>query len=173
MGQAYTAARTLRHIAAVDADKKAAVSASVEEQDRLFALLRTVFQFSDQAMAQASAVALFQVAAHIRKLCRRKLFSVIAFRQTVQRILPVFCVVHTLHRRRCGTEKDKRLFLDAAPDRHLSRVVARRVLRFIGMLLLLVQNDQPEVTRGGKDSAARADDDLCLAGAGLSYFPLF
>ena len=48
---------------------------------------------------------------------------------------------------------------------HVARMVARCALGFVGILLLLVDNEQAEVLHGRKDGAARADDDARKAGA--------
>ncbi len=49
--------------------------------------------------------------------------------------------------------------LGAAKLGHIARVVARRALGLIGVLLLLVDDEQTKLLHGCKDRAARADDD--------------
>ena len=49
--------------------------------------------------------------------------------------------------------------LGAAELGHIARMVARRALGLIGVLLLLVNNEQAKILHGCKDRAARADDD--------------
>ena len=51
----------------------------------------------------------------------------------------------------------------AAHDRHVPRVVARRFLLFVGRLVLLVHDDQPEVFYRSEQRRARADHDPRLA----------
>ena len=48
---------------------------------------------------------------------------------------------------------------------HVARVVAWRALGFVGVLLLLVDDEQAKILHGCKDRAARADDDARKAGA--------
>ena len=55
--------------------------------------------------------------------------------------------------------------LRAAKFCHVARVVARCALGFVGILLLLVDDEQAEVLHGRKDGAACADDDARKTGA--------
>ena len=60
--------------------------------------------------------------------------------------------------RRRRAEQQQCMVLGAAELGHIARMVARRALGLIGVLLLLVNDEQAEILHGCKDRAARADD---------------
>lgn len=81
-----------------------------------------------------------------------------AFFQGVERKIAALRVVHRLDRRRRRPEYDQSPGPQPAIERDLARMVARRVLRFIGVLLLLIQNEETGVFYRRKYRRPRPDD---------------
>ena len=80
----------------------------------------------------------------------------------VQADEPVFSrqgVGPALEARRGAAEKHGRLLAMPAQDGHVPRMVARRFVLLVGILVLLIHNDDAEVFERGKNRAAGADDD--------------
>ena len=67
-------------------------------------------------------------------------------------------MVHALHRRGGGAQYQQGVILSTAVFCHVAGVVFRDVLRFVGGLLLLVQNQQPQIPQGGEHGGAGTDD---------------
>ena len=67
-------------------------------------------------------------------------------------ILPLLGAVHCFHRRRCRTQQEQRALPVTPVTGHLPGVIPRVLLRFVGRLLLLVQDNKSKIRQRGKDS---------------------
>ena len=84
-----------------------------------------------------------------------------------QRVFALAAVVIAFQRGRGRAEHDHRPFHLAAHNRHVARVVAGRLLLLVGMLVLLVHDDEAERFDGRKDGRAGADGNPRAALANL------
>ena len=89
--------------------------------------------------------------------------AIIAGFQRVEGIDAGLREIHGLDRRRGGAEQDERARLGPAVKGDLPRVIARGVFGFIGVLLLLIEDEKPGLLQRRKDRRARADHDSGLA----------
>ena len=117
------------------------------------------FNFCQQFPAVNAVVSGLQFPIHVHKPDLRKPCSTVAVRQLVQCIAPRLRIIIALNGRRCRGEHQERLVIRAAELCHIPRMVARRRLRLIGVLLLFVQNHQPQVIEWGEHRRPRADRD--------------
>ena len=167
VGHRGRAGRALRHPAAHAAADHAAVAAPVEEQDSLFALFERADELAFQIRPDDAAPSLAGQSAHIRDddlgqsgaqktLCERK-----------DRVFSLFRAVIGFHRRRGRAEHEQRIRLGNAVLRHIAGMIARRLLRAVGRILLLVDDDNTEVFRGREHRRARTDDNAGAAGLDL------
>ena len=60
-------------------------------------------------------------------------------------------------------EDDRELAERSHHHRHVARVVGHAVLLFVGLLVLLIDNDEAGLGPGQEQRRARADHDLCRA----------
>ena len=165
IGQRNAAPRALIGIPAFAAAYKLVRPAAVYEQYALLAAADVIFQLLTQLFAYVRAVAAPKLALHVDDLHLRKLHIVISAAQREERIIALPRLIHTHNVRRRRTEQQQAARLRAAIYGNIPRVVAWAVLRFIGFLLLLVDDDKPKLIRRGKHRAARADHEPCLTGA--------
>ena len=108
--------------------------------------------------------------AHIHDAHDGHLLVVRPLGQLQQRVFALAAVVVALQRGRGRAEHDRRPFHLAAHDGHVARVVARRLLLLVGVLVLLVHDDQAQRLDRRKDRRARADGDPRAALADLVPF---
>ena len=90
--------------------------------------------------------------------------------QFEQGVFAALDVVKTFHRRRRRAEHDDGVLHLPAHDRDVARVVARGFFLFVGMLVLLVHDDEAERVHRCEERRARADDDARAALANLVPF---
>ena len=161
-GQRDAAVRTTGHETAFLALQRGRVAAAVEEEHRLLAPFETLGDRllerfgEDRRRALAAELLLPHVDhAHDRQLHLRR-----PVRHLQQRVLPSLRVVVALERGRRAAEHDHRAFALAADDRDVPRVVPRGLLLLVRMLVLLVDDDEPERVHRREDRRPRADDDL-------------
>ena len=159
VGHGNAAARALVDKAAFAAADETVCAPSVDKQDALFAAVDVLLQFLPQEAADAAAVSAAELALHIDDLNRRKLLVVITVLQLKIAVAPRHRAVHAHDIRRRRTEKQQTACLCTAEFGHIARVIARDVLRLVGLLLLLVNDDESERFHRRKNSAARADHD--------------
>ena len=105
--------------------------------------------------------------AHIHDAHDGHLLVVRPLGQLEQRVFALAAVVVAFQRRRGRAEHDHGAFHLAAHNGDVARVVAGRLLLLVGMLVLLVHDDQAERFDGGEDGRARADGDARAALANL------
>ena len=165
IGQVDRAAGTHGHIAAVHTGHHTAGAAPVEKEDGLPSRREILPQRQQQRLTDGRGVALLQFLLHVDDLHRRQGLAVIAAAQLVEGIDAGLCSVHRLHAGRGGPQKHQRLGLGAAIDSHLPGMIAGGVFGFIGVLLLLIHNEQAKILRRRKDRRAGAENDRRLPGA--------
>ena len=111
------------------------------------------------------AARLLVLAAHVDQLDlgQRAIHHAVA--QFDPRVFAALGIVPAFERRRSRAHDHHRAGQLGAHHGHVARVVARRFLLLVALVVLLVDQNQPQVGRGGKDSRARADDDGRVAAA--------
>ena len=75
-----------------------------------------------------------------------------------------------LHPRRRASQDDRCVAQPAELEGHVDGVIARDPILLVGGGILLVDDHQAETREGGEHGAARADDDIGIAGANPSPF---
>jgi len=107
--------------------------------------------------AEGGAVAGAELLFHVGDEHLRHGLLVVPAAQGEQAVIPPPGVVHALHRGGGRAQHQQGVVLDAAVFGHVPGVVAGDVFRLIAALLLLVQNDEPQVGQGGEHRRAGAD----------------
>ena len=167
VGHARRARGTLRHPAAERAPDHAAVAAPVEKQDRLLSPFQRIDQLAFQLRADHPSAPLAGKAAHVRDLHIRQTGAKKAFGQPKYRIFPLLCAVIRLDRRSSRPQNEQRVLLGNAVFCHVARMVARRLLGAVRAVLLLVDNEYPQILHRREHRRARADDNARTAGFDL------
>ena len=162
VGQLYIAAGAFRGFPAIHAHQRPAVSPAIQKQYRLLSGIPGLQDCLPQGDTQRRIVAKLQFLPQIHNVHFRQGLAVEAFPQGIQAVCAGFCPVHTLHGGSGGAKQHQRSFLRSPPDGDFLRGVPGGAFGFIGMLLLLIQNDNAGGA-GGKDCTAGADDNLCIA----------
>ena len=164
VGHGGRARRALGHPAAHAAADHAAVAAPVEEQDGLLSLFERADQFALEVRPDDAAPSLAGQTAHVRDDDLGQSGTEKPLGERENRVFSLFCAVIRLDRRRCRAEHEQRVRLRRAVLCHIPRMVARRLLRAVRRVLLLVDDDNAEVLRGREHRRACADDHPCSAG---------
>ena len=166
-GHARRAGRAFRHPAAQRAADHTAVAAPVEKQNRLFALLQRVDQLALKLLPNHAAASFTRLPAQICNLHLGQARTHKPLSKRKHRIFALFCSVIGLNRWSCGAENKQRALVRGAVLGHIARVIARRLLGFICAVLLLVEDEHPEMLDRRENCRARADDDARAAGFDL------
>ena len=161
--QVDAAPRTLRHIAAVHADQIPAVAAAVQEQDGLLAVQNGVADALLQLAADIEVISRPQLLLHVNDARIGKRAAVIPGLEGIKGINPRFCQIHRLDRRCRGAKENERPLLRAAVERDFPCVVTRGIFGFIGMLLLLIEDDDGRISYRREHGRACADRDARVA----------
>ena len=111
-----------------------------------------------QCTAERRRIAAAKLLLHIRHFDLRQCAAVVAVFHRIERVDAFARLIHALDRRRRRPEHDQRPFLHTAVNSDLARMIARSILRFVGMLLLLIDEDHAKLPDRRKDRRARADD---------------
>jgi hypothetical protein len=96
--------------------------------------------------------------AQIDRLDRGKVPTAEALSKMHPRIAAAPCIDLRLDRRRRRHEHDRNVGLPRTHHRHVARMIARAVLLLVGGVVLLVDDNEPEVGIGQKQGGARPDD---------------
>ena len=163
VGECDGAVRAGAGMAAGMALQRAGEAAAVEEKNRLLALREALFKSGAEAVGEdrdlAFLLLLFQ--AHVDHADERHGVGVGAFVEAEQVVFPRKAVLPTLQRGRGGAEDDGARLERGAQNRHIAGVVARRAFLFIGGLVFLIDDDQPEVRQWREHGGARTNYDAC------------
>ena len=166
VGQLYRTSGALGHLPALPAGHHPAGPPAVQEQDGLLPPLEILRQLPAQDGADGPGVALAQLLLQIHHQHLGQGPLVVACFQLKQPDLPLFRLIHGLHRRGGRAQHQQGIILHAAVLCHIPGMVAGDILRFVAGLLFLVQNDEAQIVQGGKDRRPGADDHLRLPPAG-------
>ena len=165
IGHRNAAARALGHLAALTAQQHPAVAAAVEKENALLAAREIFLQRGAERFADGGLVPRAKLVAQIGDEHLGERFFIVASVKWKNLIAPFPRVIHRLDRRRRRAEQQQRAALRAAELRDIARMVARRVLRAVGRLLLLVHDDKSEIRQRREHRAARAEHDPHVAAA--------
>src|SRR5215211_737540 len=184
--QADRAVRAGRDVAALGTLDERGVSASIEQQNTLLALLETIAERRLELIAHDEAQPVARVTiggpgwrevgsqqrrpnrnARRRRLRQpaidhlhlRQLRLPDTVGQREQRVFAALRVDPTFQTRRRTPEYDDGSFRARTNDRHLARVVARRLTLLVARLVFLIDDDGAEVGERSEDRGARANRD--------------
>ena len=162
IGHRNAAARTLGHLTA---QQHPATAAAVEKENALLAAREIFLQRGAERFADGGLVPRAKLVAQIGDEHLGERFFIVASVKRENLIAPFPRVIHRLDRRRRRAEQQQRAALRAAELRDIARMVARRVFRAVGRLLLLIHDDKSEIRQRRKHRAARAEHDPHVAAA--------
>jgi hypothetical protein len=147
------------------------VAPPIQEEDSLFLPLhRARHRLEERAAEMPRRLGTFATArplAEIREAHDRERAPVDALRKAEQRRRAARGLRVGLEARRCGAEKRRRAEALGADERDVAGVVARRLVLFVGAVLLFVHDHEPEIRERKENGGAGAHDDVELAGRGL------
>ena len=146
-----------RHaVAAGVAQRQRRKAAAVEEQQRLLAALdRELHLLGEPRRDEAAARRAF--AAKIDGFDRRQMLAAEPLGQLQMRVAAAPGIHHGLDRRRRRREHDRNFDFARPHHRHVAGVIADAVLLLVGGIVLLIDDDQPEVGVRQKQSRTRPD----------------
>ena len=160
VGERDRAVRAFYIFAASAAGYNAVVAAAVQKQYRLFAVGFDLFQPRNNLVGEDRRISGRDLASHIDGHDLGKVRISVAVLQLDERIHSRLCLPVGGERRRCGRKKHERFRIGAPLASDIVREVFRRRIGFVGVLLLLVDHDKPEIADGGEHRRARADHDI-------------
>jgi hypothetical protein len=144
--------------------ERGGIAAPVEEQHDLLLPIETRLDALLQRLGENRRTLRFAcLVAHVHDPDQRKLAIIDSGGHLEQGILPALGVVVTLHRGSGRAQHHDGTFHLAADNRDIAGVISRRLLLLVGVLMLLIDNDQPEGFYGGKDGRAGPDHDPSAA----------
>ena len=134
-------------VAATAAQRKRRIAPAVQEQQRLLAGLQPLVDGLDQRRGKPGAT-LRRCAAQIDGADFRKLCQADPFRQrdaAISRRVPRHACIHPAFQRRCRGGENHRAGFEPRPQhRHVTGVIDHLVFLLVGLLMLFIDNDQPE-----------------------------
>ena len=166
-----------QRLAAGAAEDDGRQPAPVEEEDRLLARRQGALQQLAQPLGEEGGVAAVELEPHVDDLDRRQLERAAAALAVApaevrpdpvgQLEAPDLALLRPpggLDGRRRAAEEHDRAALGGEPLGQGAGVVAGVGVLLVGPLVLLVEDDQPEVAQRGEEGRARADDDAAATG---------
>ena len=151
------------------------IAPAVEKQDCLLPFFRRFAQRRGKVFADGGEHAAPLLPAHIRQAHLRQNRPGVALRQRQQGIAPLTGAFVAFQRRGGRAEQHRCFVGGGAVSCHVPRVVFGVHIRFIGMLMLLVQHDQPQILHRGKHCRAGTHDHARFSGEnaviGVHPFP--
>ena len=133
------------------------VASAVDEKYRLTAVFLIFYELVGEKRADGGGISASCLISHIGDRNRRKYGISVSFGQLYEGV-PSLCRLFPAFERGSGGGKEhKRVFACASLSRNISCVVFRTHIGFVGVLLLLVDNDKSEIFYGGKYSRASAE----------------
>ena len=117
-----------------------------------------------QHAAYLAAISAAKLLPHVHNADARELPGIEAAFQCEKMINTRFGAVAAFHIRRCTAEKKERIGRGAPVLGRIAGMVARRIFGFVGILLLLVDDDEAEIAAWGKHGTARTDHNTRPAG---------
>ena len=141
------------------------IAAAIQKEDRLLLPIVYVFQRPHQTVADRGRVSKAKLLAHIHDHRRRKLGAAVALAERHERVSSAFRFIEAFDRGGGGGQKHQGIGFSATVGRHVSCMILRIALGFIGMLVLLVYDDHAELRKRREDRRARSDHEIHLAAA--------
>ena len=160
IGERHRTVRALDGLAASAAGDEIVVSSPVEEQDRLLAPAEALAHPSDKSAAQGGCVPGGKFFFKVGELHLGQRGASESLFQLHQGVFSLLRLVVARQRRRGGREEHHRPVFSAAEPRHVVSQVFRGGLRFVGVLVLLVDNDEPDPWYGRENRRTGADGDI-------------
>ena len=162
-GQPVGAPGALGTFAAVDAHQRPGIAPAVEEEDGLVPMLQVIPDGIQQKPRKRRIIALFQFLFHVHDLHPGQASPAETGTELIEPVVAAFGPVHGLHTGGRGAQEHQGVFMASPPDGHLLGRIPGALLRAVGVLLFLVQNDESQILTGGEDRRAGAHGDLCIA----------
>ena len=165
ISQGHAAPGALGRFAALAAQQHPAGTAAVEEQDALLPTPQVLLQLPAQGCADHAAVSGADLLPHVGDDHPGQGLPVEPGAEDHFLIHPPLGLIGGLHRRRGGAQHQHRVLLGTQELGHVPGVIPGRVLGLVAALVLLVQNDHPQVLQRGEDRAPGPQDDVHLSPA--------
>ena len=154
VGKPHGTTGTFRDFPAVHAYHCAGSSTAVQQNNGLPIHLVRIQNCFLQGATEGQVISSFQFLMHIHNGNLRQCTATEATLQGVQPIDAVSGTVHGFHRRGGRTQEYQCLFFAAPPKCHFPGIVAGSILRFIGVFLFFIQNNETRIHQGSKHRAA-------------------
>ena len=159
ISESCIASGTFRCLPALHAHQCPGRAPAVEKENSLLPQLPGILNISKQIHTVGRVIAQLHFPAHIHNLHIRQRPAVISVWQCIKLIRTGFCPVHGLNSRCCRAQQHQSLFLAAPPDGHLFSGITGSIFRFIGMLLLLIQDNDSRIGHWCKHRRAGSHHD--------------
>ena len=139
------AVRTADDESAAGADGRSRISAAVQEENRLLVPVKPLTNGLEELAREDHPASASRLPPHVLDPDVRKPSRPRAPRHLRKRILAALHVHPAFERRRRRTEHDARALERAAENRHVTRIVPRRLVLLVARLVLLVDDDKPKI----------------------------
>ena len=144
------------------AQRQRRIAAAIEEQQRLLAPLHRDPDFFGEPRRNKTS-ARRHLAAQVDRLDMRHVLAAEALWQHHALIATLARVDFGFDRRRCGGQQHRNFGDVGALNRHVAGVIMRAVVLLVGLVMLLIDHNQPEIGIGQKQRGARAHHHLRIA----------
>ena len=162
--QRYIAMRTFYYISARPARNKSGIPPPVKKKHDLFMPLKPRFYQVFQAVADDRTIPRLHLLTHIHHIDRRKFPCSSPFPQFKDLKTSVLAGIEGLKRRCRRSQHNAGILRPGPSDGRLSGMIPRHLLALIRSLVLLVDDDQPQTRKRGKQRGTRADHHIHLTG---------
>src|SRR5581483_5629210 len=160
VGEGDGAVLTLEGLAASTAEDYGRVAAAIEQHHHLLAALEAILNFLRELAGDDLFVPGFlEFLAHVEELDFGQGAVLYAVGELEKSVLVLSCIEIRFQGRSGGAEHDDRIGHLGAHDGDIAGMIARHFLLLVGGVLLLVDDDEREVTDGRENGGARADHD--------------
>ena len=157
IGHRHRAIRAVDRFITFGALQQRVIPAAVQQQNALLPALQIVAERRCQRFRKRSAVSVHALLVHINDRDLRQRRLIIALRHRQQAVDPAFRQIAAFQRGRRGCKHQHGVVILCACSCDLCRMITRRLLRFIRMLALLIQNDEANIRQRCKHGAPCAD----------------
>ena len=136
------------------------VAASVEKQNGLLSVRHRIGDRLVKAAADGGQVSRAELVTHIDDLGHGQKRAAVTLCERNERIFPRLRLVIAFYRGRSGCKQGERAMLARAKRRNVTRVITGGCVGFVGMLMLLVDEDERKTGKRRKNGTPRADDKI-------------
>ena len=158
IGHGDRAGGAFHRLPAINTADEGVIPPSVQEKDRLLVPFVGLYQRLRQLVTERRDVTPVSLQPHIGDGDLRKPCFAVALSQPNESVYPFLCLLKALDRRSCRREQHQRRVFGATKSCYIACVIFGRHIRFVGMLLLLVNDDHSKVFDRGEDRRPRSDD---------------